>query len=199
MGREILSEKKPYNHLTPLPKHLINKQRFRVKNMKKTKENMERKERIAEDEFMKWLNKHQTPYLYIQQDIKTFSAALRKHFSRRPDFMILVPHIGFILTDVEFKKPAKKYKTFYINEDETKRYCNLHSFFNLQVWYVFSHEDYHFNTWFWIPALKVPEFGKIRTNPNTKEAYFAVPLDKFITVSATDTIERIFSETPKFF
>ncbi len=113
--------------------------------------------------------------------------------------MILVPHIGFILTDVEFKKPAKKYKTFYINGDETKRYCKLHSFFNLQVWYVFSHEDYHFNTWFWIPALKVPEFGEIRTNPNTKEAYFSVPLDKFITVSATDTIERIFSEMPKFF
>ena len=167
--------------------------------MGKTKENIERKERIAEDEFMKWLDKHQTPYLYIQQDIKTFSAALKKHFSRRPDFMILVPHIGFILTDVEFKRPAKKYRAFYINEDETRRYCNLHNLYNLQVWYVFSHKDYHFNTWFWIPALKVLELGEIQTNPRTGERYLSVPLDNFIAVSETDSMERVFYKMSKFF
>jgi len=41
-----------------------------------------RKERLAEGEFKKWLDKHEIPYWYIQQDIDTFSKALRKYMSR---------------------------------------------------------------------------------------------------------------------
>lgn len=68
---------------------------------------MRRKERVAEKEFKEWLDKHEVPYWYIQQDIESFSKALKKYMTKRPDFMVLVPHVGFILTDVEFKKPEK--------------------------------------------------------------------------------------------
>ncbi|HEC77231.1 MAG TPA: hypothetical protein ENI33_08270 [Thermoplasmatales archaeon] len=160
---------------------------------------MKRKERLAEKEFKEWLDKHNIPYWYIQQDIDTFSRALKKYMTKRPDFMILVPHVGFILTDVEFKKPAEKYKVFQIDENEAKQYCNLQNYFNLQVWYVFSSEEYHFNTWFWIPVSKVLEVGKSYKNKKTGEVYRSVSLEKFITVSATDNLGRLFSQTAKFF
>jgi hypothetical protein len=166
--------------------------------MKNFKE-IRRKEKLAESEFKKWLDKHEIPYWYIQQDIDAFSVTLKKYMSRRPDFMILIPHVGFILTDVEFKKPARKYRVFLIDEDETKQYCNLQNYFNLQVWYVFSHEEYHFNTWFWIPVSKVLELGKTHKNPKTSKVYRSVPLDNFITVSLTDNLGRVFSQMAKFF
>jgi len=112
--------------------------------------------------------------------------------------MILVPHVGFMLTDIKFKKPAGKYRVFQIDELETKQYCNLQNYFNLQVWYVFSHERDHFNNWYWIPCSKVLELGKSYKSPRTG-AHMAVPLDNFITVSTTDNLGRVFSEMSKFF
>ena len=163
-----------------------------------TQEEMRRKERLAEGEFKKWLDKHGTPYWYIQQDIETFSPALKKYMSKRPDFMILVPHVGFILTDVEFKKPAEKYKVFHVDENETKQYCNLQNYFNLQLWYVFSCEDYHFNTWYWIPCSKVLELGELHKSEKYGE-YRAVSLDNFITIPLTHNIGSVFSEISKFY
>jgi len=157
-----------------------------------------RKERLAEKEFKKWLDRHEIPYWYIQQDIDSFSKALKKYMTKRPDFMILVPHVGFILTDVEYKKPAEKYNVFYIDENEAKQYCKLQNYFNLQVWYVFSHEEYHFNNWFWIPVSKVLELGKSHKN-RWGEAYRSVPLENFVSVSVTDNLGRLFSQTAKFF
>lgn len=119
--------------------------------------------------------------------------------TKRPDFMVLIPHVGFIITDVEYNKPAEKHEVFFIDEEETKQYCNLQNFFNLQVWYVFSHKDYHFNTWFWIPASRVLKGAKIYINPKTKRKYCSVPLSRFISVSKTDNLGRLFAEMPKFF
>ena len=94
---------------------------------------MKTQENLAEKKFRDWLNSHKIPFWYIQQDIESFSSALQRYMTKRPDFMILVPHVGFILVDVKHKKPAKKFKEFY---------------FNLQVWYVLSSEDYHYETWY---------------------------------------------------
>ena len=63
----------------------------------------------TEQRFGEWLDKNLIPYWYIQQDIDTFSDALKKMFTKRPDFMILIPNFGFILVDVKNKPPAKKY------------------------------------------------------------------------------------------
>ena len=115
---------------------------------------IEDKEREAEDKFKEWLDKHEVPYWYIHQNVETFSPALRKYMAKRPDFMILIPNLGFILTDVEYNAPLKKYDVFPINKKETEQYVNLQKYFNFQVWYVFSHPDFHYNTWHWIPVQR---------------------------------------------
>ena len=161
-------------------------------NSKKEKSN------DVEIKFQQWLDANKIPYWYIQQDISTFSPALKKYMTKRPDFMILIPHVGFILVDAEYKKPAEKFDVFQISEKETKQYCNLQNYFNIQVWYAFSNEHNHFNTWHWIPVSKVLELGKVFTNPEGQN-YCAVSMNKFVQVSQTDNIGRLFTEMSKFY
>ncbi len=162
-----------------------------------------RKSDEVETKFQQWLDKNEIPYWYIQQDVKTFSPALRKYMTKRPDFMILIPHVGFILVDAEYKKPAEKFDAFQIDEKETEEYCNLQNYFNLQVWYVFANENEHFNNWYWIPVSKVLEFSKKEKTifPSSKFGgnYCQVSMKKFIQVSQSDNIGRLFSEISKFY
>ena len=69
---------------------------------------------IAEQEFKKWLDKHRIPYWYIQQDIDTFSQELKKQFTKRPDFFILIPNFGFILVIVSFNCAELLHLTTFI-------------------------------------------------------------------------------------
>lgn len=151
----------------------------------------------AERKFKEWLDKHQIPYWYIQQDINTFSFSLKKYFgSKRPDFMILLPNIGFIFVDVEYKKLSPIYKKFPIDSEETQSYSNLQRNFNLQVWYALSNEDYDYNTWFWIPVSRVLEVGRDDKKVSSKSEmeFFAIPSSEFIQISSDDSLDRLFSK-----
>jgi len=154
---------------------------------------MEEKEREAEKEFKGWLDRHEVPYWYIHQDVETFSPALRKYMARRPDFMILIPNLGFILTDVEYKPPLRKYDDFPIDKKETEQYVNLQKYFNFQVWYVFSHS--HYNTWNWIPVQKVLERGEKRfTKDDEKREYLTIPIKETIQLSGNDGMDVLLSK-----
>ncbi len=159
---------------------------------------MELEENFAEEKFKEWLNSHKIPFWYIQQDIGSFSPALQRYMAKRPDFMVLVPHVGFILVDVKNKKPAKKYRVFHFNEKETKQLCNLQNFFNLQGWYVLSNEECHYETWYWIPVSKVLETGRAYQQKYKKEEYRSVEMERFMQLSMSDNLGRLFSEMPKF-
>ena len=151
---------------------------------------------IAELKFKEWLDLHHIPYLYIQQDIETFSSALNKYFKgKRPDFMILLPNLGFIFVDVKNKKLNEKYKTFTVDSNETKKYSLLQRTFNLQIWYAISNDEYDFKTWFWIPVSRILEEGIPKyTSSKSKTYFFAVPPTKFIQISIDDSLDRLFSK-----
>jgi len=152
------------------------------------------KERLAEEKFKEWLNENKIPFWYIQQDKLTFAEAFKGEMTRRPDFIILLPNVGFIMTDVEYKEPAKKYAEFQINVDETYRYCKVQEKYRLHIWYVFSNARNHFNIWYWIPVSKVKEVGMDKKYGD----YFGIPLDNFIVISKAEGIEKLFSEISKF-
>ena len=96
--------------------------------------NKNEKAREAEKMFMKYLNQHNIAFWYIQQDINTYSNALKKYNIQRPDFLILIPNFGSVLIDVEYKLPLKKYSKFCICDIKTKKYETLQKKFNLQIW-----------------------------------------------------------------
>lgn len=152
---------------------------------------------VAELKFQKWLDKHKTPYLYINQNKDTFSSFFKNEsYGKRPDFMILLPNFGFIFIDVKNKKIDNKYKTFCIDENEAKKYSSFQRKFNLQIWYAISNEDSDFNTWFWIPNSKVME-SDIKTYISGKsgEGFFPIPIKDFIQISDNDSINRLFEKS----
>ncbi|RLE48220.1 hypothetical protein DRJ25_00405 [Candidatus Woesearchaeota archaeon] len=150
----------------------------------------------CEKEFKKWLDKNNIPYMYIQQDTDTFSYTLKKYFlGKRPDFMVLLPSLGFIFVDVKYKKLNEKFNSFPLDAEETKKYSSLQRRFNLHTWYVLSNEKYGYKTWFWIPVSRVLEEGSPKfLSRKSKMDFFAVQLDKFIQVSSNDSLDRLFSK-----
>lgn len=149
----------------------------------------------AESKFKVWLDKHNIPYLYIQQDEDTFSKAFNSYpAGKRPDFMILIPNFGFIFVDVKYRKINSNYGTFPIDIIETKKYSSLQRKFNLQIWFVFSNDEVNYQTWFWIPVSKVLEHGlPVKISSKSKQEFFAVPINSFIQISDNDSLERLFS------
>ena len=148
----------------------------------------EDKERESEGHFKQWLDKNEIPYWYIQQDIETFSPSLRKYMTKRPDYMILMPNIGFILTDVEYKTVMEKYGKFPIDKKETEQYMNLQKHFNLQVWYVFAHSRDNYYTWSWIPVQKVIEDGEVYTSKKDNREFYGVPVERTIQLTTNDNL-----------
>ncbi|MCK5342473.1 MAG: hypothetical protein KAR20_03665 [Candidatus Heimdallarchaeota archaeon] len=150
----------------------------------------------AELRFKEWLDKHKIPYLYIQQDIETFSLAFKSHFKgKRPDFMILIPNLGFIFVDVKYKNINKEYKTYPLDADETKKFSNLQRKFNMHIWYALSNESSDYKTWFWIPVSRVLEEGVPKhTSSKSKTAFYAVPPENFTQISVDDSLDRLFSK-----
>jgi hypothetical protein len=66
--------------------------------------------------------------------------------------------------------------------------------FNIPVWFVISHEKYHYKTWFWIPASDVTRAGFVFDSKDSKEKFYSVPIEKFVQVADTDNLEIIFSK-----
>lgn len=149
----------------------------------------------AEKNFKEWLDRHKIPYLYINQEIDTFSSVFRDKL-KRPDFMVLLPNFGFIFVDVKNKKIQQGYDTFCIDSNETKKFSSLQRKFNLQIWYVLSNENYNYNTWFWIPVSKVLESGReIKESSKSGEDFFPISAKEFIQISDNDSIDRLFTKS----
>lgn len=150
----------------------------------------------AEINFKEWLEKHNIPYIYLQQDTQTISSAFKKYFDgKRPDFLILIPNLGFIFVDVKYKKLNPDYKTYPIDSKETKRYSSLQRKFNLNIWYVISNEDFDYKTWLWIPISKVFESGIPKHSSSVSGMeFYAIPPDEFIQIAIDDSLDRLLSK-----
>ncbi|MFA5992089.1 MAG: hypothetical protein WC796_00095 [Candidatus Pacearchaeota archaeon] len=164
--------------------------------MNQIEDENKRKGNEAETRFREWLDKHNIPYLYLQQDTQTLSFAFKKYFSgKRPDFLILIPNLGFIFVDVKYKNINPDYKTYPIDSEETKNYSSIQRKFNLNIWYVISNETFDFKTWLWIPISKVFESGRpIFTSSKSNMDFYAVSPQEFIQIAADDSLDRLLSK-----
>lgn len=145
----------------------------------------------AEGKFREWLDHHEIPFWFIeQQSIKHSRALLQKYGSKRPDFTILIPNFGTFLVDVKHKDKLTKYDKFSVKKKEVESYLNLQKFFNLRVWYAISNDSVAYKTWYWMPVWKIQECGdEYSTN---KELIF-IEVAKFIQTSFDDTPLKLLS------
>jgi len=147
----------------------------------------------AELNFKDWLESHNIPYMYINQNPETFSSFFKNFGSKRPDFMILIPHFGFIFVDVKYKKLTEKHKDFAMDSIDAKKYSILQRQFNMHIWYAISNEDHDYKTWFWIPVSKVLEEELPRyMSSKSKMDFIPIPLNKFIQISTKDSLSKLF-------
>jgi hypothetical protein len=152
-----------------------------------------RKGKAAENNFKKWLDNQNIPYLYINQDKNTFSSIFERNL-KRPDFMILIPNLGFIMVDVKHRTQNHEHNTFPLDKKETIKFSKLQRIFNLPTWYAISNSDFYYQDWFWIPVSKVLEEG-VEEFRSTKshQLYFSISLKEFIHINKNDSLEKLFS------
>lgn len=153
------------------------------------------KGKIAEQNFRKWLDKHKIPYLYIQQDIETFSSAFKNNFSgKRPDFMILIQNIGPIFVDVKYKK-LSEHGDYPIDYEEARKHSSMQRKFNIPIWFALSNENSAYQTWLWISVSKVLELGvESKKSSRSGEYFLPMPPEEFIQISYDDSLDRLFSK-----
>jgi hypothetical protein len=152
--------------------------------------NNKEKQLQSENEFMKYLNFHSTPFWYVQQDLGTFSIALKKCNVQRPDFFVFIAHLGFVVIDVEYKVPLEKYNKLCVCAIETEKYMNLQRLFGMQVWFAFSNEKVHYTTWYFISATRVTDLKKRFLVKN--KGYVSVPISEFVQVASSEKFTKIF-------
>lgn len=156
-----------------------------------TDEDRRKKEFEAERAFREWLDLNQYPYWYILQDEKWYSKGLKMiKGSKRPDFLILIPRIGLILTDVKNKPILKKHPGFHIDKEETDKYCHLKREFNQNIWFVLGSKTDYFNTWYWITAEKVREKGTLSYD---KKYYYVRIADCIQIVKKDNIVAKLFT------
>lgn len=154
------------------------------------------KGKLAEQKFKEWLDYHKIQYISFRQDIEAFSPAFKKHWGKRPDFLIIIPYIGTIFVDVKYNA-----NTVWINKDgkecicldfmEHVKYMVSESQLKTTIWFAISNDnELDFKKWFWIPLSRcfVPE---IEERKSDKAKYMPIPKENFIEVNWDDKLSKV--------
>ena len=149
---------------------------------------------LAEDKFKDWLNKNNILYWYIDQSLESFASASKELSIKRPDFIILIPNLGFILIDIKEKRFAEKHEKIFIDGIEADKYSEMQKKFKMPIWFVSSYKECHYKTWFWIPVSSVLRNGLIFNSSQSGDKAYSVPIKDFIQVADEDNLERIFNK-----
>jgi hypothetical protein len=111
-------------------------------------------------------------YMYIDQEKMTYSSKIWKDMTKRPDYILSVPHIGSIFVDVKAYSENLFYKDYFdsINKsppksftfqfEELKKYQRLQSETSMKVWFAVAsvQKDTVTNEMHFIPVDRVMNF-----------------------------------------
>ena len=148
----------------------------------------------AEQNFLNWLDENKFSYLYINQDIESFSKLFTNQV-KSPNFLLLIDSIGLVAVNI-MNYTTFKDKHLSLNyESEFKNTLTFEKLFKLPVWYVYKNND----QWLWINALKAIEVGEIKTNSETKEQFLSLNIDDFTIVKSNSDIGKLWEQRVKFF
>lgn len=145
----------------------------------------------SEKIFQQWLETKKYPYLYIEQSIETF-ASLFRDITKRPDYFIILPSIGFIAVDVKERKYYKIFQNFTINELEIRKLLSFERVFKIPVWLAISNESMGFATWYWISLTNITENTPLKINSSSNEEFRAIDIKSCITIGWNDNLSKLF-------
>lgn len=140
----------------------------------------------AEQDFLDWLDENKFSYLYINQDIESFSKLFTNQV-KSPDFLLLIDSIGLVAVNI-MNYTTFKDKHLSLNyESEFKNTLTFEKLFKLPVWYVYKNND----QWLWISALKAIEVGEMKINSGTNEQFLSLNIDHFKIIKSNSDIGKL--------
>jgi hypothetical protein len=144
--------------------------------------------------FKNWLNSQKIGYLYISQEIEYFAKVFQNDF-KRPDFLILLPRIGFISIDVKHHD-VKSYDNkdcFTLNiKQEVDRAVNFEDFCKVPIWYAYKKKnDKNDSAWYFISAYDAISKGEIRHSQKTDDDYLSIELKDFKLISKSEDLSKL--------
>jgi len=145
--------------------------------------------------FRKWLDEQDIGYLYISQEQYYYAKAFKGN-TKRPDFLMSLPSLGFISVDVKHHS-IQQYDgedCFTLNiRNEVEKAVNFEDVSNLPLWYAYfpknSEERNRPSCWYFISARKALSEGVVRTKTN--DPYLSIELEHFTCVEESQDLSPL--------
>ncbi len=161
--------------------------------MTKTKEAYEQEGKAGEIAFRKWLDVEQVGYLYIDQTLEFFSHTFKKDI-KRPDFLLLIPKVGFMAVDVKHHKTGTyDDKTcFTLNIDkELNRAVGFEDLSKTSLWYAYKNkDDGKDESWYFIDATTAITKGIVYKNNKKNDEYLSIDIKEFKKITTSKDISN---------
>ncbi len=148
--------------------------------------------REGEESFQQWLQQNNLGFLRINQDWESMSPIFRESV-KRPDFLLLLPSIGFIAIDVKNYSLSNGVFTLKI-DDEIDRAVAFEHYTRIYLWYAFkdSNSDSR-GRWYFISAHKACEVGELKHNAIDNVSFFRIKIDEFEIIENANDLKKLFN------
>jgi hypothetical protein len=138
--------------------------------------------RIAEENFMKWLDETGLPYIYLDQTPKTLPAVFR-NITKRPDFIVKISNEQTISVDVKYRTIDPVYNNFGVDEEnDILRLKSFEDIFGIPVWFAICSCEGAFLTWYWIKLDKIIHETPLVVNGATNKSFRCISIKKTLKV-----------------
>jgi len=149
--------------------------------------NFEKDGKAGEEAFRDWLNKEKIGYLYIDQTIDFFSHTFKENL-KRPDFLLLVPSVGFIAIDVKHHdiKTYGEVTGFTLNiAKELDKAVEFEEVSKTALWYAYKRKDVPSDSsWYLINPRTIIQQGiKKESSKEEGSEFFVTSIEKFKVVT----------------
>ena len=149
--------------------------------------NFEKDGKAGEEAFRDWLNKEKIGYLYIDQTIDFFSHTFKENL-KRPDFLLLVPSVGFIAIDVKHHdiKTYGEVTGFTLNiAKELDKAVEFEEVSKTALWYAYKRKDDPSDlSWYLINPRTIIQQGiKKESTKEEGSEFFVTSIEKFKVVT----------------
>jgi len=156
----------------------------------KQAKNIKKQGEEGENSFAAWLNQEKIGYLYIQQEFEFFAEVFRNAV-KRPDFLVLLPNIGFIAVDVKNHTFNKKYNGFTLDIEDIAKAFAFEKMTRQYLWYAYKKLCSDDLIWYFISAQDIFEYGKKRTSKENGDFLF-IAEEHFTTVQKEHDMSKLF-------
>jgi len=151
----------------------------------------------SEKMFREKCDENHYTYMYIDQNFDKYSSKIYEEKSKRPDYILSIPHLGSIFIDVKgyseklFFEDSLKFNkehsqsAFWLKKDEIFRFVKLQEETSIKVWFAVIpvRGDSPMSQLFFLPVDRALKFIAERHKIKPEWDYVQIPLSCFIDCS----------------